>query len=71
MEITEKKIGKVASLLRQITGNIPEKAFFSAIIVAAGSSTRMGGGSTQAIFESRWNGCGCPCDCGISELRIY
>ena len=51
MEITEKKIGKVASLLRQITGNIPEKAFFSAIIVAAGSSTRMGGDQPKQFLN--------------------
>ncbi len=43
MIFDEKKSGKVASLLRELTGKVPEKAFFSAIIVAAGSSTRMGG----------------------------
>lgn len=42
MDINEKKIGKIASALRHLTGKIPEKAFFSAIIVAAGSSIRMG-----------------------------
>ncbi len=41
MENYEKKAGKIGSLLREITGKIPEKAYFSAIIVAAGSSTRM------------------------------
>ena len=51
MEFTEKKAGKIASILRQITGNIPQKAFFSAIIVAAGSSTRMGGDQPKQFMD--------------------
>lgn len=41
MDINEKQTKKVSSILRAFTGKLPEKAFFSAIIVAAGSSTRM------------------------------
>lgn len=41
MEFNEKTAGKIASVLRAITGNLPEKAFYSAVIVAAGSSVRM------------------------------
>lgn len=51
MDITEKKIGKLASALRHITGKVPEKAFFSAIIVAAGSSTRMGGDTPKQFLS--------------------
>ena len=41
MEFNEKTAVKIASVLREITGKVPEKAFYSAVIVAAGSSVRM------------------------------
>lgn len=49
--MNEKKTRRIADVLRAITGNIPEKAFFSAIIVAAGSSTRMGGDTPKQFMD--------------------
>ncbi len=51
MNVNEKKIGKIASVLRAFNGRIPEKAFFSAIIVAAGSSTRMGAETPKQFMD--------------------
>lgn len=49
--MNEKKTKRIADVLRAITGNVPEKAFFSAIIVAAGSSTRMGGETPKQFMD--------------------
>jgi len=47
----EKKTKKIASILRAFTGKVPEKAFFSAIIVAAGASTRMGAETPKQFMD--------------------
>ena len=51
MDINEKQTKKISSILRAFTGKIPEKAFFSAIIVAAGSSTRMGAETPKQFMD--------------------
>lgn len=49
--MNEKKTKKIADILRAFTGKVPEKAFFSAIIVAAGSSTRMGAETPKQFMD--------------------
>ena len=47
---------KVAEVLRAAAGKTGKKYYTSAVILAAGSSTRMGGDSTKQFFEL----CGMP-----------
>ncbi len=42
---------KIASILRAVAGTKDPKNFTSAVICAAGSSTRMGGGTTKQFLE--------------------
>lgn len=42
---------KIAEILRAIAGKTEKKYFTSAVILAAGSSTRMGGSSTKQFIE--------------------
>ena len=42
---------KIADILRAIGGVDPKKKYTSAVILAAGSSTRMGGGATKQFLE--------------------
>lgn len=47
---------KIAEVLRAIVGKTDKKHYTSAVILAAGSSSRMGGGSTKQFIEL----CGIP-----------
>ncbi len=51
MDVNEKQTKKLGSILRSITGKIPEKAFFTAIIVAAGSSVRMASSEPKQFMD--------------------
>lgn len=51
MSERQDKPHKIAEILRAIAGKTEKKYFTSAVILAAGSSTRMGGSSTKQFIE--------------------